>query len=70
MKTNQGGLVLWIVHLLEIPVVRIQRFVTREDEYEDIFRDHFNAIKAREIGNVKVSIYSRMIVNERGDASW
>jgi len=42
-------------------------FVTREDAYEDIFRDHFNSITG---GNLKASMFSRVIVNERGDTSW
>ena len=42
-------------------------FATREIAYEDIFKDHFKADLAND---VKVSIFSRMIVNENGDESW
>ena len=43
-------------------------FVTRENAYEDIFREHMKAALGND--NVKPSIFSRMIVNERGDESW
>jgi len=41
-------------------------FVTRENAYEDIFRDHFKA----DFPNEKVSIFSRVISKSRDDASW
>ena len=44
-------------------------FVTREIAYEDIFRDHFKADLANG-SDMKFSIFSRVIVNERGDESW
>jgi len=44
-------------------------FVTREIAYEDIFRERFKESLAGG-DDVNVSIFSRMIVNEGGDASW
>ena len=42
-------------------------FVTRENAYEDIFREQFETI----IGDgVKISIFSRMTSKSRDDASW
>jgi len=42
-------------------------FVTRENEYEGIFREHYKDFLA---DNKKVSIFSRVISKTRDDASW
>ena len=52
---------LWLEH---------NGFVTREDTYEDIFRDHFKAVTVEGIDNVKVNMFSRMIANENRYQSW
>ena len=44
-------------------------FVTREIAYEDIFRNHFKADLAND-SDMKFRLFSRVIVNERGDESW
>jgi len=41
-------------------------FVTRENEYEDIFSRHMSS----QTSDKKLSLFSRMIVHERGDESW
>jgi len=43
-------------------------FVTREDEYEDIFREHVRFMLADD--KVKFSLFSRVISKRRDDASW
>jgi len=41
-------------------------FVTREDEYERIFREHFE----ESLADKKISMFSRVISKSRDDASW
>ena len=49
-------------------------FVTREDEYEDIFREHLSSFVVTATrdssANAKLILFSRLIVNERGNESW
>jgi len=45
-------------------------FLTREDAYEDIFREHIKVLEEDKAGEVKISIFSRVTSKVRDDEAW